>query len=130
MARLLLPKIVKMKRERGRPVSNATKLKADRIAELYFFERARRPRAKHKEEVAPFVARYYGVSIRYVDTVLAKLDPVRRAELKSYAASVAELWAEWEATPAGIKAMTELAEAKRKLRAAKQSGSYILKKHS
>jgi hypothetical protein len=66
IARLLDPKLVaaitKTKKERGRPVTNAAALLADKIAETYFVYQAMWPHQKHKQTVAPNVARFYGVS--------------------------------------------------------------------
>jgi len=81
IARLLHPRMAQQKK-RGRTRSTATALLADQIAEAYFLEKAFYPHAKHKEEIAPFVARFFNVSVSYVDKVLSALDPKRRKELE------------------------------------------------
>jgi hypothetical protein len=111
IARLLDPKLVaaifKKKKKRGRPKSTAAVLLADQIAETYFESRAIWPDEKHKQGILPDVAKFYGVSPSYVDKVLRKLDPTRRAELISFAASVAEKYRAWVASPQGIEYMQQ-----------------------
>ena len=98
-----------------------------RNCRIDFVNRALWPRAKHKEEIAPEVAYFYGVSTRYVDTVLRALDPARRKEMKALAAATAKRWAEFRSTPRGIEMMAEHAEIKRKLQA-KRSASHTSSK--
>jgi hypothetical protein len=126
IVRLLDPKlasaITKTKKERGRPVTNAAALLADQIAESYFTHQAMWPHQKHKQELAPNVASFYGVSPSYVDKVLRKLDPTRRAEMISHAAPVAEKYKSWLASPQGIAATAEY-EAFKRAQQAKRSGA-------
>jgi hypothetical protein len=97
------PHLIPPKRGRGKPTSTAAAVRADKIAETYFIERARLPRAKHKEEVVPNVADYFRVSPSYVEKVLKQLDPTRRAEMKAHAAKWGEAYAKWLTTPRGIR---------------------------
>jgi hypothetical protein len=97
------PELVPLKRGRGRPTLTAAAVRADKIAETYFIERARLSHAKHKEEIVPNVARYFRVSPIYVDKILKRLDPTRRAEMKAHAAKWGEAYAKWLATPKGIR---------------------------
>ena len=97
------PGLAPQKRGRGKPTSTAAAVRADKIAETYFIEKARLQHAKHKEEVLPNVAGYFRVSPSYVDKVLKRLDPTRRAEMKAHAAKWGEAYAKWLATPRGIE---------------------------
>jgi hypothetical protein len=97
------PGLVPLKRGRGRPTSTAAAVRVDKIAETYFIERARLPHAKHKEEIVPNVARYFRVSPIYVDKILKRLDPTRRAEMKAHAAKWGEAFAKWQTTLRGIQ---------------------------
>jgi hypothetical protein len=132
IVRLLDPKlaaaITKSKKERGRPVTNATALLADQIAESYFTRQAMWPHQKHKQ-LAPDVASFYGVSRSYVDKVLWKLDPTRRAEMITHAALVAEKYKAWLASPKGIASMAEY-EALKRAQQAKRSGAHVSSKRS
>ena len=121
--------ITKTKKERGRPVTNAAALLADQIAESYFTRQAMWPHQKHKQALAPNVASFYGVSPSYVDKVLRKLDPTRRAEMISHAAPVAEKYKAWLASPQGIAATAEY-EAFERAQKAKRSGAHVSSKRS
>lgn len=119
IARLLDPvlvaKITGKSARPGRRKSTAVALRADEIAETYFADRAIFPNAKHKEETAPRVASFYGVSTSYVDKVLHALPAKRRAELKRQAKALAKSYAEWQATPRGMAVMAKHQELLRAL---------------
>ena len=86
---LLVEKITGQTRGRGRPTTTAAAMRDDEMAELYFKNRELYPKQKHKEGRALDVAEYYGVSVSYLDKVLKKLDPVRRAEMETHAKALA-----------------------------------------
>ena len=86
---LLVEKITGQTRGRGRPPTTAAAMRDDEMAELYFNNRELYPKQKHKEGRALDVAEYYGVSVSYLDKVLKKLDPVRRAEMETHAKALA-----------------------------------------
>jgi hypothetical protein len=99
VARLVEPDVVTLfigeeQRKKGRSPSTAAAVKRDKIAEAYFFYRAVRPRAKHKEEVLPEIAKQLGVSISLVDKAQRKTAPARRRELEAAAAAFVEGLAE------------------------------------
>jgi hypothetical protein len=99
VARLVEPDIVALfigeePRKKGRSPSTAAAVKRDEIAEAYFFYRALQPRAKHKEEVLPAIARLLGVSRSLVDKAQRKTAPARRREMEAAAAAFAEDLAE------------------------------------
>ena len=96
VARLVEPDIVTLftdeePRKKGRSPSTAAAVKHDEIAEAYFFYRALHPRAKHKEEVLPAIAKQLGVSRSLVDKAQRKTAPARRREMEAAAAVQAEL---------------------------------------
>jgi hypothetical protein len=102
IARLLAPELFTKAPQKnvGRPRSTAAALKADEIAEKYFYHRVMFPHQKHKEEAAPIVAAFFRVSPSYVDKVLGQLDPARRKEMESQATALAERCAK---SPNGIE---------------------------
>jgi len=115
---LLVEKITGQTRGRGRPTTTAAAMRDDEMAELYFNNRELYPKQKHKEELAPNVVKFYGVLVSYLDKVLKKLDPVRRAEMEADAKALAEFWAWWRKWP---KAMAVMAEIDARLRQLKRS---------
>ena len=88
------------------------------MAEAYFNYREWYPKKKHKEELAPNVVKFYGVLVSYLDKVLKKLDPVRRAVMEADAKALAEFWAWVRKWP---KAMAVMAEIDARLRQLKRS---------
>ena len=115
---LLVEKITGQTRGRGRPTTTAAAMRDDEMAELYFNNRELYPKQKHKEELAPNVVKFYGVLVSYLDKVLKKLDPVRRAEMEADAKAHAEFWAWYQKWP---KAMAVKAEIDARLRQLKRS---------
>jgi hypothetical protein len=115
---LLVEKITGQTRGRGRPTTTAAAMRDDRMAEAYFNYREWYPKKKHKEELAPNVAKLYGVSASYLDKVLKKLDHVRRAEMEADAKAHAEFWAWVQKWP---KFMAVKAEIDARLRELKRS---------
>lgn len=99
VARLVEPDVVTLfigeeQPKKGRSPSTAAAVKRDKIAEAYFFYSAMNPRAKHKEEVLPEIAKQLGVSRSLVDKAQRKTAPARRRELEAAAAAFAEGLAE------------------------------------
>ena len=78
------------------------------MAELYFNNQELYPKQKHKEELAPNVVKFYGVLVSYLDKVLKKLDPVRRAEMEADAKALAEFCAWCRKWPKYIAVMAEI----------------------
>ena len=127
IARLLDPGLVaaltKKKKGQGRSPSNATAVRADRIAQYYFMAKATHPHAKHKKYLLPYVAKRFRVSPSYVDKILRKLDPTRRAEFKSDAALLVQQLAEYIASPEGIAERAEWENAVKRRRCEARNGS-------
>jgi hypothetical protein len=96
LARLVAPDVATLliggepRKKKGRSPSTEAAVRRDEIAEAYFFYKATHPRAKHKEEILPTIAKGYGVSTSYVDKAQRESAPARRAEMESAAAHFAK----------------------------------------
>lgn len=87
VARLVDPEPAK--KTIGRPPTTRAAVKRVVVAEHYYERRALWPRAKHKEEICPAVAKRFGVSQSYVEKAVRSIDPTRRAAMKAHAAAFA-----------------------------------------
>lgn len=70
----------------------AIAIQADVVLERYFEYRALHPKAKHKEDALPALAKRYRVSHSYIDAALKKQKPKRRAEMEKRAAAFAKAY--------------------------------------